>query len=618
MTGKLNISHDAGLVIETNSKASFRPAGQIIELLQQEDDLHDDDGHALWKGRAIIGENLERETRCDKLFRAIEEVIETELRHVSDLSIVLEVFIMPFQDTFGPLLARQVFSDWAPLLRVHEQVLVNLMATLPSLEQLAKGFESVGNDPNVQLALRDDTNQGPAKQPRGARVGLAPSNLAAFAEGVNQAARLGVARKPLGADSGTPSASIKSTAQQRGKDFLSAKDMNAMKERLAFLSKLRREHLADFLYLDDAQVTRWTLILHEMTISVCRVMTEMSDWLKLCIPCVVNQPVAMKTLLRSKGGNGATVSPKMFIQLQAHQERERLKHLDLASFLIKPMQRITKYPLLMREIRKYCEADSKAQSDASDATETMTRIATNVNDIMKQHQNLDYSKRLIEICTQLRPRETVERLGLGADSRGRRLYRFGRVTFQTLTTSMNSSQLTHEDDSHLPAAQLSKTEEIRHGSCYAMLFTSALLLSLKALNKWKTKTKFHIVKVVELGHIVSVESMDGCLAVRTACSLLLITPLEGDVLEWLVDMQECRRVAAADRERQDVVNAQRKKRQGSSGRAMTRRTRSEDLSKLVRGPLQSLRGAPSRELTKAERDNIICELKTHAKFSTAS
>lgn len=682
--------------------------GQIIEVLQQDEDAQTEDGHALWRGRAIIGgreqvgvfpsvyvalmksrlnrmgscdfntftktpghlskkelrqlnkdcisqENLELEMNCGKLFRALEELVDTEMRHVADLSVVLEVFIRPFQDSFGPVLTRQVFSDWVPLLRVHEQVLYNLLNALPTLKTLAERLESVGNDPSVQRALRDGivTTTGPKRLAKGL---AAPSSFAAFAEGVNQAAKLGVgpisrdvSSKPLGSIGTTPGAitvasssthASRRVSQPRDGDLISEAELASIKARLDFLSDLHREHLSDFLFMDDAQIRRWKEILRETTLKVCQVMTEMSDWLKLCIPCVVNQPTAMKALLRSKAtatavaplGHGASVSPKMFIQLQAAQECEKLKHLDLASFLIKPMQRITKYPLLMREICKYNKMDPDTFAVASEAVETMTRIATNVNTIIKQHQGLDQSRKVNEICSQLRPRETVDRLGLGTDSRGRRLHRYGKVTFQTLTTNVSSAQLTSEGNGQAPAAQLSKTEEIRHGSCYALAFASVLLLSLRSWNKWKTKTKFHIVKVIETRNIVSVESVEGCLAVRTACSVLLITPLEGDVVEWLVDLQECRRIDAADRERQDVVKAQRQKRQETTGEMTRRRTQSADLTpkptKTITPSasphMQQVPRIPAKEpksafvLSKEDRDGILRELKGHARFSTVS
>jgi len=616
--------------------------GQVIELFPDEANVQaDENGVVLWKGRAIVGGRecmglfpsdkvafmksrlnsmsnakpigskeareesnktcispayLKMENRCNKLFYAVTELVDTEFRHVNDLSTVLEVFVLPFQETFGPALTRQIFSDWAPLLRVHEKVLCKLRTALPSINFLGETFAHIVNDPNLLNYIRKEKEEE----------------------------RRHTSRESDGAPD----------------SFMSEMELTSVQTHLSTLAEVHKQHLSDFVFLDNAQIKTWCGILEDMTTEVCNVMIEMSDWLKLCIPCVVNQPTAMKTLKRSREtgivpstsaltsagpqgvgvANSTTILPRAFVEQQAIKHRDKVSNLDLASFLIKPMQRITKYPLLMREIVKHND-DVEVKALASETFEKMSRIAANVNDIMKQHQGMQNSKRAADLCAQLRPQETVDRLGLGPNSRNRKLYRLGKVAFQTLTTNVSSSSVA--PDSSLAPTQLAKTDEVRNGACYAMLFTSALIITLKSLNKWKTKTKYHIVKVIEVGNIKTVESMEGCLAVRTACSVLLLTPLEGDVLDWLVDIQECQRVMAADRERQDVAQAQMKRRQvgGGMGKEDRKlRTRSVDLNS-TRGNYSGIRKAPvvpkvTREEFAKMQSSFIEELKGHSRFTS--
>jgi hypothetical protein len=161
---------------------------------------------------------------------------------------------------------------------------------------------------------------------------------------------------------------------------------------------------------------------------------------------------------------------------------------------------------------------------------------------------------------------------------------------------------------------LAKHEGVRTGACYAMLFTSALVFAVKTLNKWKTKTKYHIVKVIEVQNITSVSCMEGCLSVRTACSNVLVTPLEDDVLRWQVDLEDCKRVVAADRERQDAADAQKQHKKKHQ-----QQQQQQQQPALCRGKsLDTGSVARTRPNSAELYRSFMQELQTNEMFATAS
>ncbi|KAL6066987.1 RhoGEF domain containing protein [Balamuthia mandrillaris] len=76
------------------------------------------------------------------------------------------------------------------------------------------------------------------------------------------------------------------------------------------------------------------------------------------------------------------------------QKHEDCRQLDIASFLIKPFQRITKYPLLIREVINYTHPDHMDAQALHQAREEINRIVTNANEKKRQNDN---SRKIAEI-----------------------------------------------------------------------------------------------------------------------------------------------------------------------------------------------------------------------------
>lgn len=81
------------------------------------------------------------------------------------------------------------------------------------------------------------------------------------------------------------------------------------------------------------------------------------------------------------------------------ERQETLKHsLPLGSYLLKPVQRILKYHLLLHEIENHLDEDTEGYDVVLDAIDTMQRVAWHINDMKRKHE---HAVRLQEIQSLL-------------------------------------------------------------------------------------------------------------------------------------------------------------------------------------------------------------------------
>ncbi|XP_054991899.1 pleckstrin homology domain-containing family G member 1 isoform X2 [Sorex araneus] len=81
------------------------------------------------------------------------------------------------------------------------------------------------------------------------------------------------------------------------------------------------------------------------------------------------------------------------------ERQETLKHsLPLGSYLLKPVQRILKYHLLLHEIENHLAKDTEGYDVVLDAIDTMQRVAWHINDMKRKHE---HAVRLQEIQSLL-------------------------------------------------------------------------------------------------------------------------------------------------------------------------------------------------------------------------
>ncbi|XP_048210242.1 pleckstrin homology domain-containing family G member 1 isoform X2 [Perognathus longimembris pacificus] len=81
------------------------------------------------------------------------------------------------------------------------------------------------------------------------------------------------------------------------------------------------------------------------------------------------------------------------------ERQEALKHLlPLGSYLLKPVQRILKYHLLLHEIETHLDKDTEGYEVVLEAIDTMQRVAWHINDMKRKHE---HAVRLQEIQSLL-------------------------------------------------------------------------------------------------------------------------------------------------------------------------------------------------------------------------
>ncbi|KFW67166.1 Pleckstrin homology domain-containing family G member 1 [Pygoscelis adeliae] len=70
------------------------------------------------------------------------------------------------------------------------------------------------------------------------------------------------------------------------------------------------------------------------------------------------------------------------------ERQEALQHsLPLGSYLLKPVQRILKYHLLLQEIQNHLDKDTEGYDVVLDAIDTMQRVAWHINDMKRKHEH---------------------------------------------------------------------------------------------------------------------------------------------------------------------------------------------------------------------------------------
>ncbi|XP_065819823.1 pleckstrin homology domain-containing family G member 1 isoform X1 [Labrus bergylta] len=93
------------------------------------------------------------------------------------------------------------------------------------------------------------------------------------------------------------------------------------------------------------------------------------------------------------------------------ERQESLRHsLPLGSYLLKPVQRILKYHLLLHEIANHMEKDTEMYEVVQEAIETMQRVAWHINDMKRKHE---HAVRLQEIQSLLTNWKGPDLIGYG-------------------------------------------------------------------------------------------------------------------------------------------------------------------------------------------------------------
>eukprot|EP01137_Pigoraptor_chileana_P027971 Opistho-2@11321 len=146
-----------------------------------------------------------------------------------------------------------------------------------------------------------------------------------------------------------------------------------------------------------------------------------SESFRLYADYCANHPDALTTLHKHEG------NARLRSFLDARNPN-REQSMTLESFLIKPVQRLLKYPLLLREMIRYTPEDTPTHKQLNEALAGITAVAGTINEVKRQRDNAERAKELFE---------TVEAWeGPAFDTVGDLLY-FGELTKLDTNDSAN-------------------------------------------------------------------------------------------------------------------------------------------------------------------------------------
>lgn len=109
-------------------------------------------------------------------------------------------------------------------------------------------------------------------------------------------------------------------------------------------------------------------------------------------PYCVNQSIATKILQTIRASN-----PDVASRLQRLKDDPVCRNLDLSSYLLIPMQRITRYPLLLRQILNYTQSETE-RKQLEWAIATTERILDSINETIRENEG---AERLAEVSRDL-------------------------------------------------------------------------------------------------------------------------------------------------------------------------------------------------------------------------
>ncbi|KAK8861200.1 hypothetical protein IAR55_002019 [Kwoniella newhampshirensis] len=233
----------------------------------------------------------------------------------------------------------------------------------------------------------------------------------------------------------------------------------------SFLSSLEERQKACRLYID-----RIGDVLEEH-------LREAGVYMTYC----VNQHQAIKLLQDLRESNP---------ELQAHLQNIRemnpaVRGLDLSSFLLQPMQRITRYPLLIKQIISYTDVDSDAAADlplVSSALETVEGIVGRINESVRDAEGEE------------RLRVLSEDLWIGGE---------GRLDLTAPTMFMGPRRLLKEG----------RVSKAKSGRKLTMVLCNDIVVLLDGRDLYRMPLPLHEIQVKqgrdELGFVLKVDQRRG-------------------------------------------------------------------------------------------------------------
>ncbi|XP_058804871.1 intersectin-1 isoform X2 [Phymastichus coffea] len=162
-------------------------------------------------------------------------------------------------------------------------------------------------------------------------------------------------------------ASMVLTVNQVDKIFINWRDIIACNDSFLRTLRIRRDN-------SEAGVVR---MIGDI---LCENIPRMSAYVRFC-SCQISAAVYLQRLTET--------NPSFVEVAQRCQQDPRTKGMPLSSFLIKPMQRITKYPLIIGKILEYTRPDHPDRQYLQEALAKAEEFCTQVNEGVREKENSD-------------------------------------------------------------------------------------------------------------------------------------------------------------------------------------------------------------------------------------
>lgn len=150
----------------------------------------------------------------------------------------------------------------------------------------------------------------------------------------------------------------------------------------------------------------------------------LADYLKMYSQYCGNQKISRETVHATQARNSRF---KAFLEKKATDPE--LNNLTLKDYLIKPIQRLCKYPLLLRELIRYTDDGHRDYQGLKEALEKIENVVTSVNAQQKTEEEVE------EVAEILNKLKGAEQFGVQLMVPGRRFVREGviRMTMKDQT-----------------------------------------------------------------------------------------------------------------------------------------------------------------------------------------
>ncbi len=191
---------------------------------------------------------------------------------------------------------------------------------------------------------------------------------------------------------------------------------------------------ASFKYINENRLERNKLEklrdeIDRLARNLALILKDANDILEVSVSYIANYPSALQYL-----DDLANTKPAAIQFINQLESNPIFRGLQLRDYLIKPVQRLCKYPLLVREMVKYSKNPQTKQL-LEDSQKSLQKIANNVNIIISKYEQ-DYDAKLVELKGILKQSE-VQKYNMHLDDC--KLVRISDLKIEEVITGSDTS-----------------------------------------------------------------------------------------------------------------------------------------------------------------------------------